>query len=492
MIRRQPSLSPCSLPALALASACAACCAPATQAAIRFVNGSLATGVGNGTSWANAYRGGDALAQAMAASVAGDEIWVAAGTYRASLAGLRTATHTLKTGVGVYGGFGGTESLREQRNVAKFPAIVTGDLLLNDAGSANLTDNSFHVFVGTGAAATSILDGFTIRSGYANGLNASDQDKGGGLLIVGSGAPVVRNCVFTANRCTFGGGAVYIFNAAGTFSDCRFESNVGGSFGGAFDMNAVAAGFDRCLFLSNSAARAGACESYGGSQTRYTNCVFRGNSATGSNGGGAIWIGTSSVVTARNCTIASNTATVLAGGVINTGGTSSFANCILWANAGPGGTTVGNQITNSGGSTLASYCIVQGDYAGTANLASDPLFVSSATGDFRLQPGSGAIDSGSNPLATVGSTTDFAGQPRYRDDPNAVNSGTGTAPLIDRGAYERQPPCAADVNWSGIVDAQDIAALLSNWGGTGTGDINSDGGVDAQDIAALLSAWGPC
>ena len=437
---------------------------PSASAAIRFVNASLASGAGNGTSWANAYRGGDALAQAMTASVAGDEIWVAAGTYRASVAGVRTATHTLKTGVGVYGGFGGTESLRDQRNISKFPTIVTGDLLLNDAGAVNLTDNSYHVFVASGAAATSVIDGFTIRGGYANGLNASDQDKGGGLLIVGSGAPVIRNCLFTGNRCTFGGGAVYIFNAGGSFADCRFESNVGGSFGGAFDMNAVVASFDRCLFLSNTASRAGACESYGGSQTRYTNCVFRGNSATGANGGGALWIGTSSAVTARNCTIVSNSATALAGGVINTGGTSTFGNCILWSNSGPGGTTVGNQITNSGGVTLATYCIVQGDYAGTANLASDPLFVSAATGDYRLQAGSGAIDSGSNPLATAGANTDFSGKPRYRDDPTAANTGTGSSPLIDRGAYERQPPCSADINWDGSVDAQDIAALLSAWG----------------------------
>jgi len=462
------------------------------DAAVRYVNGPLTSGSGNGTSWANAYRGADALAQAMSASVAGDEIWVAAGTYRPATTGLRTATHTLKNGVGVYGGFAGNESVREQRNPSKLVTIVTGDQLLNDSGAVNLTDNSYHVFVASGAGATSVIDGFTVRGGYANGANASDQDKGGGLLIVGSGSPMVRNCLFVSNRCTFGGGAVYIFNAGGSFADCRFESNVGGSFGGAFDMNAVVGNFDRCAFVGNTAARAGACESYGGSQTRYTNCIFRANSATGANGGGAIWIGTSSVVTARNCTLVANTATTLAGCVINTSGSSSFGNCILWGNSGPGGMTVGNQITNSGGTTLASYCVVQGSYAGTANLAADPLFVNAASGDYRLLAGSTAIDSGSNPLATTGATTDYGGQPRYRDDPTAPNAGTGVSPLIDRGALERQPPCAADVTWDGTVDAQDIAALLSNWGGTGVGDINADGGVDAQDIAALLSAWGPC
>jgi len=31
--------------------------------------------------------------------------------------------------------------------------------------------------------------------------------------------------------------------------------------------------------------------------------------------------------------------------------------------------------------------------------------------------------------------------------------------------------------------------LLSQWGGPGSGDLVPNGVVDAQDIAALLSAW---
>ncbi len=53
------------------------------------------------------------------------------------------------------------------------------------------------------------------------------------------------------------------------------------------------------------------------------------------------------------------------------------------------------------------------------------------------------------------------------------------------------PPCpAVDINCDGVVDAADLAALLNNWSGIGTGDINDDGGVDAADLAALLNAWG--
>ena len=52
--------------------------------------------------------------------------------------------------------------------------------------------------------------------------------------------------------------------------------------------------------------------------------------------------------------------------------------------------------------------------------------------------------------------------------------------------------CPADLNSDGQVNAQDIAILLGNFGGTGVGDINADGAVGAQDLAALLSAFGPC
>ena len=58
---------------------------------------------------------------------------------------------------------------------------------------------------------------------------------------------------------------------------------------------------------------------------------------------------------------------------------------------------------------------------------------------------------------------------------------------------------AEDTNLDGAVDAQDIAALLSQWGscidpdpltGACICDFNADGAIDAADLARLLSAWG--
>ena len=56
--------------------------------------------------------------------------------------------------------------------------------------------------------------------------------------------------------------------------------------------------------------------------------------------------------------------------------------------------------------------------------------------------------------------------------------------------------CAADISGNGIVDAVDLAAVLSSWGNAPTGktnaDINRDGEINAIDLAEVLSSWGTC
>jgi hypothetical protein len=469
------------------------------HAAIRYVDASLASGANNGTSWADAYQGAGGLAAALAASVSGDEIWVRAGTYKPTTGTSRTVFLTMKSGVGIYGGFAGTETAREQRDWAANVTVLTGDLLGNDSGAANVADNSYHVLVGSGVAATGILDGFTVRAGNANGAGASNYDKGGGILIVSGGAPTVRNCIFRDNRCTFGGGAGYIFSAQATFADCSFIDNVGGSYGGAFDTNAVTSTFRRCVFRGNSALRAGAFETYGGGNTTFENCLFTANRATGTGGGAAIWIGvSSSLVRAYSSTFSGNVATSTAGGVNTTsGGTLQAYNCIFWGNSGPTGQTAANQVNAGGGTNTVAQCIVQGGFTGTGNLNVDPQFVNAAGNDFRLQPTSPGIDSGSNAqVPTGGMASDLAGNARYVDIASVPDTGVGTAPIIDRGAYEVQvpapPACPCDLDGDHVVDGNDLGMLLGGWGEPGPADFNGDGLVDGNDLGVMLGSWGPC
>lgn len=58
-------------------------------------------------------------------------------------------------------------------------------------------------------------------------------------------------------------------------------------------------------------------------------------------------------------------------------------------------------------------------------------------------------------------------------------------------------PCPADFNGDGMVNANDLALLLGNWGvcppeSDCLPDLNEDGTVNASDLALLLGSRGPC
>ena len=53
-----------------------------------------------------------------------------------------------------------------------------------------------------------------------------------------------------------------------------------------------------------------------------------------------------------------------------------------------------------------------------------------------------------------------------------------------------QAVCTGDINGDFIIDAADLSALLSNWGGSGAGDVNGDGFIDGSDLTALFAHWG--
>ena len=53
--------------------------------------------------------------------------------------------------------------------------------------------------------------------------------------------------------------------------------------------------------------------------------------------------------------------------------------------------------------------------------------------------------------------------------------------------------CPADVNSDGVVDVQDLTAVILAWGGPDPDtDINGDGIVDVQDLTAVIVDWGAC
>lgn len=59
-----------------------------------------------------------------------------------------------------------------------------------------------------------------------------------------------------------------------------------------------------------------------------------------------------------------------------------------------------------------------------------------------------------------------------------------------------QAPCTADVHppgGDGVVDVNEILAILADWGSTKSPyDVNGDGVVNVTDVLAVLEAWGQC
>jgi hypothetical protein len=76
-----------------------------------------------------------------------------------------------------------------------------------------------------------------------------------------------------------------------------------------------------------------------------------------------------------------------------------------------------------------------------------------------------------------------------------IDLGPIVGPLPAAGVYlnETALACASDVNGTGVVDVDDLLALIAGWGGADpTLDIDGSGIVDVDDLLILIGAWGPC
>ncbi len=289
---------------------------------------------GNGSAWNNAY---GSLQSAITAAQAGDEIWVAAGTYKPTTGTDRTASFTLKNNVAIYGGFAGTETARNQRNIATNATILSGEI-----GVAGIADNSYHVVTATGSFTSplkngAILDGFTITKGNANGSN--DDSIGGGIFL-DNADPTLRNLTVTGNNASNGGGmynegsnpiltnVLFEFNTASngaaiyntlsspTITNGTFRLNVATTDGGAlYNINSSYPTFNEVTFSDNSANNSGGAVFNTGSSSIFNDVIFTSNSA---NSGGAIY--SDDQLTINQGEFIGNTASYVGGGIYQNGG----------------------------------------------------------------------------------------------------------------------------------------------------------------------------
>ncbi|MEM1085214.1 MAG: right-handed parallel beta-helix repeat-containing protein [Verrucomicrobiota bacterium] len=190
---------------------------------------------GAGTSWATAF---DDLQTAMAASVAGDQIWVAGGTYYPDTGTGQSnddagSTFALKNAVRYYGGFNssGAPAMVDQRDWFANPVVLSGDLQQDDTVSAPTSSgNAYHVVTVDSLDDSVVFDGFQIEAGYADGTDAEDQD-GGGMQVLNSSIAVC-NVLISGCYADDNGGGLYVEGGTTGFTNLGLYGNRAGNRGG--------------------------------------------------------------------------------------------------------------------------------------------------------------------------------------------------------------------------------------------------------------------
>jgi hypothetical protein len=163
-----------------------------------------------------------------------------------------------------------------------------------------------------------------------------------------------------------------------------------------------------------------------------------------------------------------------------------------------------------------SFCDIQGGWAGAGsnNIDVDPMFMDpdgldnipgTEDDNVRVAPLSPCIDAADNTAVPPDTLDldgdgnviepipfDLDGENRFIDDPATPDTGFGTPPIVDMGAYEFQT-CPADINDDEVVDVLDLLAVIAAWGNpSGPEDVNHDGIVDVLDLLVVIGTWGPC
>ncbi|MHC4443481.1 MAG: right-handed parallel beta-helix repeat-containing protein [Planctomycetota bacterium] len=339
---------------------------------------------------------------------------------------------------------------------------------------------------------SSTMDGFSIinsAGSYPDGIRIEDSD------------PTIKNCQISMAS----GNAICVWSGNVTIDNCQI-------------LNCSSTGI-RCENIGNPIIKncvIMGC-SGGGIECRFSpliiNCILVGNSAE--KGGGIRLDSGYAEPTITNCIISGNSASSMGGGIYAGDEDHNQAhpvlnNCIVWGNTAP----VGSEIALNSyyyppddehwpSYLSAAYSNIRTDpgaiYLNTnsqvywlaGNIQVDPLFVRNPDdggdgwgiggnddyGDLHLQSNSPCRDAGDNdadvdpnmpgiqPLPLY----DLDMNPRFIDDLNAADTGNGTPPIVDMGAYEQadgiMPPMlvnAASRRWHGPAGDLDIKLSLDS------------------------------
>ncbi|MCP4569635.1 MAG: hypothetical protein GY841_18815 [FCB group bacterium] len=292
---------------------------------------------------------------------------------------------------------------------------------------------------------------FTANSSTSTNVNTG----GGGMLNTQGSSPTLTACNFTGNTAAKQGGGMHNYSSSPNLIDCYFTDNNASDNGGGLHNDYYSSPIlKNCHFSKNiaSVGGGGVCN-YRYSHPRMSNCLLMENQAN--NGGGMFNLDNADPILA-NCVFSGNFALIDGGALRNEDGSPQLINCILY-----GDSTIGSyaEVSNDVYSNPQfSYCDIEscgGSSAWVADIGTDnggnidslPGFTNAAIYDFSLMAGSPCIDAGNNidvydldndadVTEQLPISTDYWDRARFVDDPATTDTGNGTAPIIDMGAFE--------------------------------------------------------
>ncbi|MCL2131578.1 MAG: T9SS type A sorting domain-containing protein, partial [Lentimicrobiaceae bacterium] len=359
-----------------------------------YVNQNAPTGDGLGTSWQDAV---SELAFPMIAAIYDPsirEIWTAGGTYYPNMYNIsprstitlpifpfpsnmvNAASFILPKELAVYGGFAGTETDIEDRDLKSNTTVLSGNL-------NTIAGGVIHVVLSMNNDNTSTLDGFTIYGGKLDNTSLdyiydipnssiylrTKNNCGAGIYNYNSNAQY-RNLVIADNQTRYQGGGMYNEESSPTLDNVTLLTNKAQQGGGMYNYASSPAVTNS--FISNNTAQ----ESGGGiynekSSLSLSGVTINGNQAQNLYGGG-IYNDWSSSLEFENGIIRSNEA--LAGGGITNWGDLFLADASIYGNTARND---GGGVYNGGTALLESVQIydnhADNDGGGCYNYMSSPV-----------------------------------------------------------------------------------------------------------------------
>jgi parallel beta-helix repeat protein len=394
----------------------------------------------------------------------GDEIEVAPGTYN--------------------------EAINFNGKAVRLSSISGPDVTTIDA---NGVAGAYHVVqCVSGEGSGTVLEGFTITGGNANGI-AYPDDCGGGMYNYESN-PSVTNCIFTGNAAVYCGGGMYNERSSPKMTQCTFMDNTaneGGGMGNEYARGPYGPSVTDCNFINNTADWGGGMYNYG-SDPIVTNCTFSNNTAMSY--GGGIYNYLISWPTVTKCKFIGNEARD-GGGMLNDNSRPTVTECIFsdnTANSSGGGMlnqsyshpTVTNCTFNSNEASNGGGILNQSD--------SRPVVTNSIFNGNEASNGGGMFNQSSSPTVTHcifnnntannagGGMYNYNGQTNVRNCTFTNNTTSIGGGMFNRNNYATLTNC---ILWGDIPDEifdtepsseLDYCDIQGGWSGDGGNNIDAD------------------